>query len=303
MKLSLSIVLFIVILSGMYIWMSWPDDQLHIVMCDVGQGDAVLATIGFQQLLIDAGPNDKILQCLQQYIPFWDRHIEVLILSHDDADHAAGIREILPYFTIGIFFRNQPYETTELSKLLENDILSYQINTQPLTQGNQITLKSIKEDVHFITIWPDQSVLKNKEKTETKHNPNSDARYSFEMNDNNLSISGYLSYGEWDMLLTGDIDSQVEQALIEGDLIKDVDVVKIPHHGSKYSSSESFLASSRPETALVGVGKKNPFGHPATRVTDILRYSNITTYLTSTNGNIEIISDGQSFTVHPTREN
>ena len=301
MKMTLVLTILILSLVALYIWWQWPDEKLHVVMCDVGQGDAMLVIKGFQQTLIDAGKGNAVLGCLQEFLPFWDRHIEVVIITHDDADHAHGMISVFEYYSIGALFRNSPVEPTELSAELDKLIDNYQIKRQYLSQGQKISLKNEKQDVEFYAIWPDQSYLKNKEKTETKQNTNRREVSSFDINDNNLSISGYIVYGELEIITTGDIDDQVEQALIASNMTKDIDIIKIAHHGSKYSNSTAFIGKTAPETALIGVGQKNSFGHPATRVIDLLRYSNINTYLTSSNGNIEITSDGKSYTILPSR--
>ncbi|MBD3279477.1 MAG: DNA internalization-related competence protein ComEC/Rec2, partial [Candidatus Pacebacteria bacterium] len=74
------------------VWLvqSWPDKDTHVFFCDVSQGDAILITQGFNQVLIDAGPNEKVLNCLQQHLPFWDRSLELVVVTHLDQDHIGG---------------------------------------------------------------------------------------------------------------------------------------------------------------------------------------------------------------------
>ena len=88
------------------VWLAvwqFPDNKLHIIFCDVGQGDATLITKGFNQILIDAGPNDKVLTCLKNNLPFWDKKIEITILTHPEADHMTGFISILDKHDIGYF--------------------------------------------------------------------------------------------------------------------------------------------------------------------------------------------------------
>ncbi|MCX6706233.1 MAG: MBL fold metallo-hydrolase, partial [Candidatus Woesebacteria bacterium] len=100
--ISLSLVLSALVLSVF----SLPDKNLHIVTCDVGQGDATLLIYGNTQVLIDGGPNNKVLDCLGKYIPFWDRKIEAVILTHPDSDHYAGLIEVIKRYKIDNYLDN-----------------------------------------------------------------------------------------------------------------------------------------------------------------------------------------------------
>ncbi len=302
MKKALYVLLIGLILLFFLIWWKWPDDKLHVVMCDVGQGDAILINLHFHQLLIDTGPSDAVLDCLGEFMPFWDRNIEVIVLTHDDADHAAGIKSIVTSYKVGVIFRNPPWEPTELSKAIEEIIKKYQIETHTLTQGKKITIENGETDVTFLSIWPEVEDISVFKKTEQEQDPNRMVKNKGKKNDNDLSVSGYVGYGEFRMLSAGDISSEIELSLTREHVIKDIDVIKVSHHGSKNSTHEEFIMASRPETALMGVGKNNSFGHPHTRVIDILRYRNIKIYTTSQHGHIEIISDGRGYEVKPSRE-
>ena len=77
------------------VWLSLPDGKTRLVFCDVGQGDGVLLSRGTFQMLYDVGPgNGKMRKCLERYVPFWDRKIEIVILSHWDNDHVGGLGDI-----------------------------------------------------------------------------------------------------------------------------------------------------------------------------------------------------------------
>jgi len=77
-----------------------PDKNLHVVFCDVGQGDAVLVKMGTSQVLVDGGPDNKVLECLARNMPFYDRRIEVVILTHPQADHMNGLVDVLERYTV-----------------------------------------------------------------------------------------------------------------------------------------------------------------------------------------------------------
>jgi len=97
----------IVILLCTWIYFEWPDEKLHLVFCDVGQGDAALVVLGSFQALIDTGAyEDKVLKCLSDHIPFWDRSIELVFLSHSDNDHDGALGGVKKHYKVGKEIRN-----------------------------------------------------------------------------------------------------------------------------------------------------------------------------------------------------
>lgn len=102
-RVAKTLIAFLILLSAfsVLIVLQWPDHYLHIVICDVGQGDGILLTQGFTQVVVDAGLKDEdILQCLRQHLPFWDRQIEWIIPIHLDADHIGGFAAVLERFKV-----------------------------------------------------------------------------------------------------------------------------------------------------------------------------------------------------------
>jgi beta-lactamase superfamily II metal-dependent hydrolase len=99
-KVLIAVLIVLSAFSVLIVW-QWPDRYLHIVICDVGQGDAIVLTQGFTQVVVDAGLKDEdILQCLRQHLPFWDRQIEWIIPTHLDADHIGGFAAVLDRFKV-----------------------------------------------------------------------------------------------------------------------------------------------------------------------------------------------------------
>ena len=109
---------------------------------------------------------------------------------------------------------------------------------------------------------------------------------------NVYSIVVLVSYGEFDALLTGDADKQV-QPYTSG--TNHVEVFKIPHHGAKESINKDFVSSTSPEISVISVGPKNSYGHPSQEVIDFLEKSGSKVYRTDKNGTVEIVSDGKSW--------
>jgi len=118
---------------------SFPDNRLHLVFCDVGQGDATLITKGFTQILIDGGPNDKVLTCLKNNLPFFDRTIEVVALTHPEADHLTGLISVLDKYKVEYFLTGPE----------GNDSAIYQELLARLTKSEILNPKSKIKDTNF----------------------------------------------------------------------------------------------------------------------------------------------------------
>lgn len=102
---KINILLGLLIGLGLFLIRQWPDKDLHLIFCDVGQGDAILITSEFQQILVDGGPDNSVLSCLGKNMPFWDRKIDLVLLTHNQTDHALGLMEVEKRYQI---INNQP---------------------------------------------------------------------------------------------------------------------------------------------------------------------------------------------------
>jgi len=103
MKKTWLLIIFSWLILPGFIFLQRPDDKLHLIFCDVGQGDAILAVWQNNQILIDGGPDNSVLTCLANHLPFWERKLEAVILTHSDADHAAGLEEVKKRYQINEF--------------------------------------------------------------------------------------------------------------------------------------------------------------------------------------------------------
>jgi len=102
-----------------FFW-SLPDGKLHMVFCDVGQGDgAYILFPDGRDMVIDGGPNDKIISCLSSHMPFWDRHINIVAMTHPQKDHAEGLVWVLERYQVDYFLRSNDENTTEGYLLVE----------------------------------------------------------------------------------------------------------------------------------------------------------------------------------------
>lgn len=267
-------------LSGIFLYqqVKFNDGKLHVVFCDVGQGDAVfIRTPKGNDILIDAGPDDSVLTCLSNNMPFWDRDLELVVLSHPHADHLTGLLTIFKRYSV-IFYATFPVENNKSS--------TYQ-QLQKVLKEKKIKQKSIKANDKFIT--SDKIALSIKWPPKTLSNKD------FYFNSNESSLISLLSYANFSLLLTGDADKNEELEIAR--LIGLVDVLKVSHHGSKTGTSEELLKTLQPKLAVISVGKKNPYGHPSLITLEILKNLGIKTLRTDQNGEIEIVSDGKQWKV------
>lgn len=256
-----------------------PDNKLHVVVCDVGQGDAILVWQGYIQMLVDSGPNNDVQACLGANVPFYDRKIDLVILTHPDSDHVGGMAEVVSRYKIGKFLSVPVGTQTTAYQNLLRQITNHNVQIVNVYAGDEIRFGDMK----FEVVWPErQWVLgASTEKPET----------------NEYSIGGILRFGEFDMMFTGDADIGVLDDQLATGLLSDVDVLKVAHHGSKFGTTSSWLSVVKPELAVVSVGKNNRYGHPTGEVVELLSKFGIKLLRTDLDGEIEIVSDGSSWSV------
>lgn len=280
------------LLGGIFFYenQKFNDSKLHLIVCDVGQGDGILIrTPKGSDILIDAGPDDSILDCLQNHMPFWDREIEVLILTHPHADHLTGLISVLKRYKVMHYFTEN----------IKTDTLVYR-KLQDALAKNNLTAKfsfaldriNFADKTSLLTVWPQKEWFE-KQKLQDSQNSNPD---SFSLDVNGFSLITLLSYGDFKALLTGDAGVAVEEKI--ANTVGNVDVLKVPHHGSKTGLSSLFLEETSPKLAIISVGAKNRYGHPAKISLDLLAEYNIKTLRTDKNGEAEVVSNGKSFKVY-----
>ncbi len=243
------------------------DKKTKIVFCDVGQGDATYIRIKNQiDVLIDAGPNKKVLNCLGRYMPFWDRKIEIAFLSHHDKDHYQGFFYIINRYKIDNFFTiNYQFDTNTYQSLVK-EIKNKKINYDFFYQNEKIKIKN--DDFEFL--WPPKNL---------KSNDSNDYSLIFLFSENNFRI-----------LFTGDASpkslNMVGKTIHQLFLHKKINILKIPHHGSKNGLTKNFLELANPQLAVISVGKNNPYGHPHQEILDILQALKIKIKRTDKDGDI-----------------
>ncbi len=259
----------------MFTWSQWPKNELKLVFCSVGQGDAILMIYRDQQILVDGGPNNRVLDCLGRHLPFWDRELEVVIASHAEADHITGLIEVVKRYRIGRFLIGSQVNDTNEWRALDKTLEQQKISVKELFAGDAVALGPVRLN----WLWPA---------------PGNKKVLGVNTSLNQFSQVIQASFGEFDWLLVGDIDTKIERELVAGSQLKDVEVLKVAHHGSKYSSSQTFLKAVRPELAVIEVGK-NSFGHPTQETLGRLKQVKAEIKRTDQDGDVVIISDGRSW--------
>ena len=250
-----------------------PDNQLHVSFLDVGQGDAILIqTPNHQDILVDGGPGAQgIGEQLSKHLPFWDRTIELVVLTHPHEDHLTGLLEVLRRYRVKqVLYLDTDYNTPDAEEWL-NLIQQKHIKATFATAGQEIDLGMKDTTLEVVNPSPGSTV------------PAMDNGIVLKLSDEKISF-----------LLTSDISADAEHDLITQRADVNCTVLKVAHHGSNDSSTAAFLAVADPKLAVISVGADNTFGHPGAdtlqRLADVVGKNNI--YRTDKNGTVECITDG-----------
>lgn len=245
-RLAIGIALLIAVSALTSLGSAAPHGALRIAALDVGQGDAILVELSGRRMLIDGGPDPSRLSAeLDQLIPSWDRRIDLLVASHPHEDHLAGLPKLLDRYRITSVIGSEdrgggPAATSWRAILQHSQIAYHQVFT-----GDQLQFGPARLSV----LWPDSAYLSLP--------PSNDGSA---LNDRSIVLR--LDIPGFSALFTGDIESDID-ARILSHIKSPVDVLKSPHHGSKTSASRALLDALTPRVALVSVGVKNAYGHPA----------------------------------------
>lgn len=255
---------------------SQKNGLLKIYFFDVGQGDAIfIEAPNGNQVLVDGGPDKSVLQKLGEVMPFYDRSIDLVVVSHPHADHVSGLIDVLDRY--------------DVSNILE----AKEVYNSPVFQAWQKAVED--ENAKEVEAIAGQEIDLGKGVTLTVIYPFESAAGKITSKPHDYVVATILKYGEFEVLLTGDMEEKVERKLILNGSDINADVLKVGHHGSRTSSSSEFLSAVSPEVAIIQVGEKNRYGHPSPEVLKRLDEYGIRYYRNDLNGDIKIISDGRSY--------
>jgi competence protein ComEC len=262
--------------------------KLEVDVLDVGQGDSIFAAFpDGRTMLVDGGGlagsewvggqrsgTDVGEEVVSPYL--WSRglkKLDVVALTHADHDHLDGLYAVLDNFRVGALWVGVDDARPAFKRLLA-EAKSRGVTIVHQAQGAESDWDGTLVDV----LWP----------------PNG-GFFAKKANDNSLVLR--LSDGHVHFLLTGDIEQHTEEKLVEAGMPLAADFLKVPHHGSKTSSTAAFLAAVAPHTAAVSVGEANPFHHPAEAVVNRYQNDGIQLLRTDRDGAITAVTDGQSISV------
>ncbi|OGF24185.1 hypothetical protein A3H66_00800 [Candidatus Falkowbacteria bacterium RIFCSPLOWO2_02_FULL_45_21] len=253
-------------------------NQLEIDFLDVGQGDAILIkTPAGQNILVDGGPDKTVIKRLSQNLPWWDKRIDLMVLTHPHDDHVTGLNDVLKRYQVKKVLytgatHNAPNYLAWLRLVRDKKV--------PLTIIDKEQTIDLGQGVRLEILYPNQSLA---------------GQTLADLNQS--SIVARLAYGRNKFLLTGDAGEEAEKKLIDSGADLKADVLKVGHHGSEYSTTLGFLEKIKPALAVIEVGRDNQFGHPNLRIIKRLERGGARIYRTDENGTIHLISDGKKITL------
>ena len=267
------------LVPSLLVWIAYftlPDSRLRVSFLDVGQGDAILIQQGSRQILVDGGPDpQRLVLALDRRLPFWDRSLDGIVLTQPQADHMAGLIEVLRRYKVGWALEPGVPSSTEGYKEWRRLVVERQIPPFEARAGQKILLGS---QASIEVLHPQQDFLKD---------TGEDV--------NNNSVVLRLEAGEVSLLLTADIQGEAEQELLFRSARLRSTVLKVAHHGSVTSTSAAFLAVVQSQVAVISLAVDNPFGHPSPQVIDRLTQmlGQNRVFITSERGDIDLITDGR----------
>ncbi|MBC8476914.1 MAG: ComEC/Rec2 family competence protein, partial [Dehalococcoidia bacterium] len=263
---------------------SIPDDELSISFLDVGQGDAILIQQGSQQVLIDGGASPRSISLeLGRQMPFWDRTIELVILTHPDQDHLAGLVEVLKRYRVEKVLDPNLDSGTPLYEEWQGLVAEKELERITARAGQQIALG----EATLTVLHPPEALLKDTDE---------------DIDNNGVVLC--LKDGNVSFMLAADIRREAELHLITRRAALKSTVLKVAHHGSDTSTSQEFLSAVDPQIAVLSVGADNKFGHPSDEVVDRLenKLGQGNVYRTDHHGTIQFTTDGERLWVSTTRQ-
>lgn len=255
------------------------EGDLEVVFLDVGQGNAALVqTPQRHNILIDGGPEDEIVKSLSEELPFWNREIDLMILSHPHSDHLSGFVEILDRYNVKKVLWNGQ----------KTDSLTYERWKSKLDMPTKLAQRGQRVDLG-------EGYL------DVLHPPK---KFDHEKDVNRNSVVNRIHKGDQAVLLTGDIFKQDEKKLLKKEEICQEEnygwcrvmqlpsqVLELSHHGSSTSNSSEFIKRVAPQVGLISAGKDNRYNHPHSKVIEMLKDNQVEIHRTYKDGKLRVQFD------------
>ena len=263
----------------------FPSDKLTISMLDVGQGESLLIEFpNGETLMMDGGGFYKNSLDVGERVvaPFlWNRgirKIDYMVATHSDNDHIRGLYSLLDLFPVKHFLTLGDNFVGQRLRKLQNQAREKGAKFLHLKMNEPIVVG----EARLIPLHP-----------EPDQSSSSDRRV-----DNDLSLVMRLEYRDFSMLFTGDISDKIEETLAKNPQQIEVDILKAPHHGSRFSNSPAFIKAVKPSAVIFSSGYLNRMHHPHPETLERYQKAGVDNYRTDAHGAVQIITDGNSFKIH-----
>lgn len=275
---KISILIFLVALTAnLFVWRevifgAARQSAYEVHFLDIGQGDGTLAIFpGGISVMTDAGPDRSVSAALERVLPAGKKYIDLAIVSHPQLDHFNGFNELIRTYQIGAFLMNGRDDEPPVPAWdeLKRTIREKGIPLIVIGKGDRITIGSSTIDI----LSPGKEFIR-----------------SGELNDTGLVER--IMTPSFSALLSADIGMNIEEFLLKEGANVSVDILKVGHHGSKYSSGDAFLKAVAPKIAVISVGAKNRYDHPTPEALDRLTAAGTHIFRTDQDGTVSIIGTG-----------
>jgi len=259
-----------------YLQISSGSSIAKIIFLDIGQGDAILIiTPEKEKILIDGGPGNFLISELGPYLPFYDRDIDLMILTHAHDDHVSGLNEVLSRYPVNLilfpgYIDYMAASYIEWLKIIDDNNL----NLNAAVTGDIYNFENSGLEI----LYPFEEY--KGEKVDDVNDTSVVAKYCY------ISVC---------VLLTGDASLDVEEKIIASKQDIKADILKVAHHGSQYSNSEEWLKDVNPSTAVIQSGVDNKFNHPHLRIIKRLERLGVRILRNDNLGDIIINTDGYNY--------
>jgi competence protein ComEC len=263
--------------------------RLVLTVLDVGQGDAMLLEgPRGTRILIDSGPDpDRLIEALDGTVAPWDRRIDLAVVSHPHEDHVAGMALLLDRYRVGSIAENGMLGAGPGDGAFRRALTERRIGTVRLAAGDRLDL----DGAAITVLWPRRGSVPHR-------SPSSGKAI------NNTSIVFDVRFGQRRMILTGDVEEEIDPELIATGIAATwpapLDVLKVAHHGSGTATTDAFLDALDPRVTLVSAGLGNPYGHPSPRTIGRLEAHGARVLRTDHDGSLQVATDGSDLHVATT---
>lgn len=278
-RIPVKVVIGVLAIAALLVWLALftlPDGRLHVSFLDVGQGDSILIeSPSGHQILVDGGPSPAAVTfALGEALPFWDRSLDLVVLTHPQEDHLGGLIGVLERYQVGLLLDSGEECATEACQRFWELVEVKEIPHREAEAGMRVELGG---RMRIEVCHPPPELLQG---------TGSDS--------NNNSVVLKVAMERASLLLTGDIEEEGERVLLaSGQPLRSL-VLKAPHHGSATSLTARFLREVSPQLVVISVGE-NKFGHPSPET--LAKLSSLTTLRTDEEGTIEVVTDGERYWV------